>query len=831
MNPMKNSLPAPFGTESLPQTLAALLRLRAAHNAHQVAYTFLGDGETEQEKWTYIDLDRRARAIAARLRELAEPGQPVLLLYPPGLDFIAGLFGCFYAGLIAAPAYPPDPSRIARTLPRLLAIKQDLQPAVILSTLHLLSVANSLPELDQLRSIRWLATDSVDPAAEHELPYAQSSSEVVFVQYTSGSTGNPKGVMLTNTNLLYNAAVVYSAVEPGEGDSYVSWLPTFHDMGFMAGVIQPLFAGIPAVLMPPTSFLEKPARWLSAISRYRATTSGGPNFAYELCIRKITEAMCGGLDLSSWSVAFNGAEPVRQETIERFTEKFKELGIRREVFFPCYGLAEATLIVSGGLKDGAASYAEVQASALERNRVAAPARASQTRTFVGSRPLGDQKVIIVDPDFETRCDSDAVGEIWVSGPSVARGYWNNPEETKRTFEARLRDTGEGPFLRTGDLGFMQGGELFIAGRLKDLIIIRGVNHHPQDIELTVEKSDPSLRPGCVAAFSVDDAGEERLAVVSEVDAAVDLRAEGKGAIAAAVRQAVAHEHEIAVCEIVLIKAGTLPKTSSGKIQRAACKAALLQHQLKVVAQWRQPEARHIGDAEMDLDAGVEDLLSALLRSLGIDAIGLKGNEPLTGQGLDSLLAIELAARIERETGARLSASNLLQGAGTSEIVRRIKEARRGSAPETKTDGSLRPEVSMLGHGRSSDSPLSYGQKGLWFLHQLAPGNSAYNIARAVRILGAIDVSALRRAFDTLVDRHEILRATFHDANGSPVQRIREKSTGWFCFEDASALSDDELTAHLTELAERAFDLENGPLFRVSLLGRRPDEHAMLFSIH
>ncbi|MGH9765367.1 MAG: AMP-binding protein, partial [Blastocatellia bacterium] len=769
------------------------------------------DGETAELRWTHGELDRRARAIGSALRELARPGQPALLLYPPGLDFIAALFGCFYAGVIAAPAYPFDPVRPARTLSRLLAIHRDLSPAVILSTSEMLSLADSRVALPQLQSARLLATDSIQQSTGYDQSHDYDPSDVVFIQYTSGSTGSPRGVMLTNANLLHNAALVYSAVEHAPGDSYVSWLPTFHDMGFMAGVLQPLFAGVPVVLMPPASFLQQPIRWLRAISRYRATTSGAPNFAYELCVRKIKEADREELDLGCWTTAFNGAEPIRSETIERFTEAFSRVGFRREVFYPCYGLAEATLMVSGGQKASAPAYAVVSASALERNRVNGPSSpAEATRIFVGcGRALSGQEVIVVDPDTETASDANAVGEIWVSGPSVARGYWNRIEESAQTFEARLRDTGRGPFLRTGDLGFIQEGQLFIAGRLKDLIIVRGLNHHPQDIELSVERSHPGLRPGCSAAFSIDAGGEERLAVVSEVDSASTFDSTTQEDILGAIREAVAREHEIAVHDIALIEAGNLPKTSSGKVQRRACKSALLNASLNILARWRRAETDELAAAyESQVPAtgpAVTGWLTWVLAKLGIDAARLDGDEPLIRHGLDSLAAIELASKIQAETGATVSPASLLQGAGMSEIVRRVAEVQRAAG----TGGENRPQrFEVLGeraHAASKEFPLSYGQRGLWFLHQLAPQNPAYNITRAVRIIGALDIAAFRQAVQILVDRHDSLLATFHDLNGYPVQRVQEGATTWFDIEDARTLSDGEMNARLAQRASHSFD--------------------------
>ena len=358
-------------------------------------------------------------------------------------------------------------------------------------------------EAPNLKALHWLATDivvtSVDEAWQ---PEHATSGDLAFLQYTSGSTGHPRGVMLTHANLLHNASLIFHVFEHTETDSYVSWLPMFHDMGFMVGVLQPLYAGIRAVVMSPVSFLQRPARWLEAISHYRATTSGGPNFAYDLCARKITLDDAAKLDLSSWSVAFNGAEPVRAETLDRFASRFESCGFRRAALFPCYGLAEATLIVTGGRKKSLPIIKRVEA-----------------KLMVGcGGELPGERVVIVDPVSLIELKDGQVGEIWVYGPSVARGYWNRPEDTIRIFNAYLSDTGEGPFLRTEDLGFIEDGELYITGRIKDLIIIRGLNHYPQDIEWTAERCHTALRPGCGAAFTVEAGGEERLAIVQEINA-------------------------------------------------------------------------------------------------------------------------------------------------------------------------------------------------------------------------------------------------------------------------------------------------------------------------
>ena len=576
-----------------PSTLVEVLRWRALHQADRLALTFLLDGETEEVHLTYAQLDRRARAIAARLKSMGAYQGRALLVYPPGLEFISGFFGCLYAGVVAIPVYPPHSPRLDKSLPKLRAIASDAEPVVALTSSALLPVTENLrAQAAGLQALPWLATDTIDSRlAEQWQEPALEGTSLAFLQYTSGSTAMPRGVMLTHGNLLHNSALIQQCFEHTAESRGVIWLPSYHDMGLIGGILQPLYAGFPVTLLSPVAFLQRPLRWLQAVSRTRGTTSGGPPFAYDLCVRKITPEQRASLDLSSWDVAFTGAEPVRYETLERFAATFAPCGFRREAFYPCYGLAEATLIASGGLKAAPPVIFPVQNAALEHNRVvAAPEEHDGAQTLVGcGESLGDQEIVIVRPETLTGCAPDEVGEIWIAGPSVAQGYWNRPEETARTFRAYLAETGEGPFLRTGDLGFLKDGELFVTGRLKDLIIVAGQNHYPQDIELTVERSHPALRPGCCAAFSVDAGAEERLVIVAEVErrslddgagwsemgALVVARIPVASEIVQAIRRAVAESHELRVHTVLLLKAGTIPKTSSGKIQRHVCRTSFL----------------------------------------------------------------------------------------------------------------------------------------------------------------------------------------------------------------------------------------------------------------
>lgn len=589
-------------------TFADLLAYRAQNQPNRTAYTFLHRGETEVGKLTYQELDRQARAIAARLQSMGAIGERALLLYQPGLEFVAAFMGCMYASVVAVPAYPP---RRNQKLTRLQAILDNARAMVVLTTATLLeNIERRFAEDPKLATMQWLTTDNIpnELASDWQKPTI-SSNTIAFLQYTSGSTGTPKGVMVSHGNLLHNSALIHQCFEHTPDSRGVIWLPPYHDMGLIGGVLQPLYGGFPVALMSPVDFLQQPLRWLQAISRYRGTTSGGPNFAYELACSKITPEQKASLDLSSWEVAFTGAEPVRAETLERFAATFEPCGFRREAFYPCYGMAETTLIVSGGLKAATPIVQQVEGAALEQNRVIAARGEEGTRKLVGcGKSLVDGKIAIVDPKTSTLLPDNQVGEIWVASPSVAQGYWERPEETEATFNAYLADTGEGPFLRTGDLGFLQEGELFIAGRIKDAIIIRGQNHYPQDIELTVEKCHPALRPNCGAAFAVEVNGSERLVIVQEVKRSY-LRKLNVKEVVESIRRAVTAEHNLQVYATVLVKTESIPKTSSGKIQRHACRAGFLAGTLNVVEDWSENPKSKV--KFLQLQADVESILEKL----------------------------------------------------------------------------------------------------------------------------------------------------------------------------------------------------------------------------
>ena len=654
-------------------TLLELLVWRARHQTNQLLYTFLVDGDQEEARLTFGQLDRQARAIAAWLQQLGVTGERALLLYPPGLDYIAAFFGCLYAGVVAVPAYPP---RLNRPTPRLQAIVADAEATVALTTSSIFSnIERRFEHTPDLAALRWLVTDNVPTSAADWREDMPAADTLAFLQYTSGSTSAPKGVMLSHANLLYNTQLISYGLNIHDETVGVFWLPPYHDMGLIGSILSPIYVGRPVVIMSPMAFLQYPLRWLQVITRYGGTVSGGPNFAYELCLNRITPEQRETLDLSRWETAFSGAEPIRRDTMERFAETFASCGFRPDVFYPCYGLAEATLMVSGGVKSGPLVVQTVERTALERNRVIkAAAGDKNAQTFVGcGQELLQQKIIIVDPDTLTKSQPDQVGEIWVSSPSIAQGYWRRPDETQYTFQAYLADTSEGPFMRTGDFGFIEDGELYITGRLKDLVIIRGRNHYPQDIELTVEQSHPALQPDAGAVFSVEVEGEERLVVVQEVKRQF-VRNLPVDDIVTAIRQAVAENHELQTYAIVLIKTGSISKTSSGKIQRHVSRAEFLAGSLTVVGAWVQGrvDGRLPAEVEDDLTEVVEAtqpaseaqavpttetieawLVDQVAKRLKVEAQTVDVGEPLTRYGLDSLEAANISCELEVWLGRRL----------------------------------------------------------------------------------------------------------------------------------------------------------------------------------
>jgi acyl-CoA synthetase (AMP-forming)/AMP-acid ligase II len=587
--------------EANSSTLVELLQYRVQVQPDQIAYTFLKDDETKSNSITYQELDRQARAIAAKLGQVHLNGSRALMVYSysAGLEFITAFFGCLYAGVVAVPCHQPRNSYGFNDLQTRLV---SAQATAVLTTKALLTELKrrfTIPPDPCFDQLLWLTTDDVSLAQTFEwVQPALDSDTLAFLQYTSGSTGTPKGVMITHECILYNQQMLAIAFGHTQQTIVAGWLPLFHDMGLIGNVIQPLYLGVPCILMSPIAFIQKPFRWLRAISTHQATTSGGPNFAYDLLCRQITAEQKASLDLSHWEVAFSGAETVRAETIDRFVATFESCGFRREAFYPCYGMAESTLFIAGGQKMVAPVIQWIESAALEENQVVVAKSQSQTgRAIVGcGQAWLDEKIVIADSESRVQCPDRQVGEIWVSSPGVGKGYWQQPEETARTFQAYLKDlekdsekdSDAGPFLRTGDLGFLQNGELFITGRLKDIMVFWGFNHYPQHIEQTVEACHPALRSNCGAAFSVTIEGEERLVIAQEIERSY-RQCLVIDEVVEAIRWAIFQQHFIDVYAIALLKTGSISKTSSGKIQRRLCRDRFLNRELELMGEWRSTQ--------------------------------------------------------------------------------------------------------------------------------------------------------------------------------------------------------------------------------------------------
>ncbi len=645
------------------QNLVDLVQQRASALGDKPVFSFLrGNGENEVSL-TYQSLHQRAMAIAADLQNLAPPGERAILLFPPGLDFIAAFFGCLYAGIIAVPAAIPNRHRNSSPVE---AIFSASKASLVLSTAeHREQAKRTYACRSEISERPWVAVDRISLERRHAWHDLQvDSRQIAFLQYTSGSTSEPKGVMISHDQLLYNASLIQEAFHTTVESHAVFWLPLYHDMGLIGGVIQPVYCGGSSTLMAPAAFLQRPALWLETISRTQATISGGPDFAYDLCARKISAEDRAQFDLSCWELAFLGAERIRPQTVDQFVNVFGPCGFRREALFPCYGLAEATLMVSGGPYQDPPVVLRVNADSLARDQVQIDsAAATSCRVLVGcGENLRGQRILIVDPQTRLPVANGHVGEIWVQGPSVGYGYYEDPQATAKTFLARLANSGEGPFLRTGDLGFIFRKQLFVTGRLKNLIIIRGRNHYPEDIEQTINSAYRGLRVGYCAAFSIEVEDQDQLVVVQEVEPRHrDLDAD---AAIRAIRRAIAARHELEVHAVLLVKAGTVPKTSSGKTRRVACRQRYLHGELDVLAEWRAPTAEAENElAEVPTGCSRRKASAAEIESWLVQRITarlrlapgeVKVTTPFLELGMGSLDAVEIAAALEQWLGRHLS---------------------------------------------------------------------------------------------------------------------------------------------------------------------------------
>ncbi|QBF25981.1 amino acid adenylation domain-containing protein [Pseudomonas tructae] len=798
----------------LPVTLVQALAQRAAHTPDRVALRFLAEDPRDEAVLCYRDLDQRARSIAGALQACTEVGDRAILLFPSGPDYVAAFFGCLYAGVIAVPAYPPESSR-RHHQERLLSIIGDAEPRLLLTTSLLHDSLQALEVLGEPGAPQLLAVDGLaaELADSWQMPNVQAD-DIAFLQYTSGSTALPKGVQVSHGNLVANEVLIRRGfgIDVNPDDVIVSWLPLYHDMGLIGGLLQPIFSGVPCVLMAPAYFLARPQRWLQAISDHGGTISGGPDFAYRLCSERVSAAALASLDLSKWRVAYSGSEPIRQDSLQAFADKFAACGFVPESFFASYGLAEATLFVSGSTRGQGIGALEVDTLALARNNAEA---GKGTVQMSCGRSQPGHALQIVEPQHLTLLADNQVGEIWASGPSIAKGYWRNPEATAATFV----EQGGRTWLRTGDLGFLREGELFVTGRLKDLLIVRGHNLYPQDLEKTLEREVEVLRKGRVAVFAVDERGEEGIGVAVEISRNVQKIITPANLIKT-LRQVIADACQQAPAVVLLLNPGALPKTSSGKLQRSACRLRMDDGSLDSYARFPDQHVVAVADHTVSTSAMQARIARLWCEVLGLEQIA--GDEHFFLLGGNSIAATQVCARLSDKLGLELGVRVLFEAptlAAFSTAVATLQDE----------GGVARGTISLL--DRAQALPQSLAQNRLWLTWQLEPHSAAYNIPGALRLRGELDEAALQASFQALVERHESLRTLFAEEDGQALQRILPSLVFSLQRLDLSVASAQEVLAQREAEAMQPFDLQLGPLLRVTLVRLDNDDHQLWVTMH
>ncbi len=839
-------------------SLVELLHIRASQQANKVACTYLVDGEKQELHITYAELDKRARVIAVKLRDLNLQGERAVLLYPQGLDYIIAFFGCLYAGVIAVPAYPP---RNKRHLPRLKTIIDDSQAKIILGTSAIADAINVLFETNNDINIPILQTDTLAIDVDNWRLPVFNPDELAFLQYTSGSTGNAKGVMVTHANLMANQQYIKNRFGHDQNSTVVGWLPFYHDMGLIGNIMQPLFIGAPAILMSPMAFLEKPLRWLKAITEYHAHTSGAPNFAFDLCVQKISTEEKAQLDLSSWKLAFNGSEPIRAETLDRFAEAFACCGFQPEAFYPCYGLAEATLLATGGEKALSPITKSYSKASLEQH-VVSPGLSDndECRKLVSCGCVGnDHHIRIVDPDTLVVRETNRVGEIQVSGSSITKGYWRNSIATTESF---IQDDNNIRWLRTGDLGFIDSGELYVCGRMKDLIIVRGRNYYPQDIECVAESAVDCLNQSCSAAFGVETREGEKLILLAEVKRSY-IKQNDFSSEFSAIRSCLVEECGIQAHAIVFVKPGTILKTSSGKIRRSENKKLFERNELEAIAadfldddlsetkihnlkvEERQFQINHSCAQSLSelrqlrqvlLSASTADKIELVTKYLSAKVTALSGvpleqidlSISLLQLGIDSLKSVELKYLIDDLLGIDFPLGLFFDEKTLNNIVEialKLSEDQIASIHQIKVEKSSEQEPKQ-----TNRIPLSQGQRAIWAVSQVETESVIYNLPIALRIQSAINIEAIKDALQFLIKRHEQLRVRFVlDEKLWPVQIPIDEPK--IQFDHIFCKSENQRQQQISLTIKTPFDLEHGPLLRAGLFSCSGANHILLFCAH
>ncbi|MBB5020381.1 acyl-CoA synthetase (AMP-forming)/AMP-acid ligase II, partial [Chitinivorax tropicus] len=810
---------------SHPENFVCHLRHLAAARPQDTALVIVREqhGQPDELVLDYATLDMRVRQLAARLQAFPR-GERVLLAMDNDEHYVISFFACLYAGLIAVPVCPPESTRQPH-LARLIGIIDDAAACCVLTTRPILPLIEAVADRSSGLTI-WLADEAVDAG-----PWAASSpapTDIAFLQYTSGSTSTPKGVMVSHANLMANERAIEEGFSVASDDVFVSWLPLFHDMGLIGGLLQAIHRGCKCVLMSPRFFLERPIRWLQTISRHRATISGGPDFSYRMCLERIPKDKLETLDLSCWRVAFSGAEPIRHDTLQEFITHFAPAGLDAQAVYPCYGLAEATLFVSGGVRGSGLLAPALSRRGLAQGqaRPAMDDEESLALVACGRVPSLHQVAIVDASTFETLPDGFS-GEIWASGPSIASGYWRNAEATQATFVEK-----EGQrWLRTGDLGFWRDGQLYINGRLKDLIIIRGHNLYPQDIERHIEEQIEAVRAGRVAAFAVRGPQGEGIGIAAEISRGMQ-KLVSPATLVEALSVCVSELCGEPLSVVALLNPGALPKTSSGKLQRHACATGWESGSLDsyaIYAFGQLQSGAHMADASGSAPPlhGTSAELAALWRAtLRLpEQHVLHADSHFFASGGNSLAMVQLAARLRQHWQIVPTLAQLFEHPRLADMANWLEHYRQ-SAPACSAD-----TIPARSADWAIDCPASPAQQRQYFLWQYQPDSSAYHIAAARRLIGPLDIPALQSAFDHLVTRHESLRTVFRTAeDGTLWQQVQSQTAFAVALHDLRTLDAADRQARCqqltTALQHTPFDLAHGPLLRVGLL-RETDETALL----
>lgn len=788
------------------------------------------DGDTFIDKqFDYASLDLYVKAAAAVLQDRFEQSERVLLLMDNDEHYVIGFLACLYAGMIAVPVFPPELIR-ERHLARLLAIAADAEASCILTTSAIVPLISEAA-IGQLAGADILAVDAImqnDAQNKASAWHARipEKDEIAFLQYTSGSTSTPKGVMISHHNLMINARAFEEGMSIGADDIIVSWLPLYHDMGLIGGLLQPLHRGIPAILMTPQFFIERPVCWLEVISRYRATVSGAPNFAFQLCVERVRSSQLQGLDLSAWRVAFSGAEPVRRDTMHAFIERFSAVGFQVGTIYPCYGLAESTLFVTGGVRGEGMKAHEFSSDRLAQGRAEVVARG--VPIVACGFPASNHSVSIIDPEKQTPLAEGCVGEIWTKGSSLAKGYWRRPQETAETFVNY-----EGArWLRTGDLGFIHARQLYIMGRLKDLIIIRGQNIYPQDIELIIEEEVEAVRKGRIAAFSVEREGNEGIGIAVEVSRNMQKLVSVE-ALVTALSEVVSASYHETLSVVVLLNPGALPKTSSGKLQRAACRQGWRERTLDAYAIYEYGHFVHGGSKPISqiLEDETERAV-ATIWEIVLHRTGFGREDHFFAKGGNSLAAVQAVARISDRWHISFLPRNLFQCPRLHECAEEIKRLVSSKVTSQEIDSCrivpMRDVVNTF--------PLSYGQQRLWFLWQLDPDSTAYHIQYALRLSGRLNKQAFSASFQALIERHESLRTLFRASAGGAVEQVILSASS-LAITDIDLLEwdvsqrEEQAAVEMQRIVSAPFDLTQGPLLRVALIRMAEQENILVIVMH